>query len=138
MKRVGNRGRRYERGTMVVEAAIAFPLLLLLTLGAIKYGWLLYNVQQITNAARQGARTAAVLGATDANGVDAISDALYGTILEDKATYTVVDVTLPQGTKAKEATVTVTTSDIDFVNARVLFPVPATLRAVVRMAKEGS
>ena len=31
------------------------PLLLLVMLGAIEYGWLFFNVQQITNAARQGA-----------------------------------------------------------------------------------
>ncbi len=31
---------------------------LLVMLGAIEYGWLFFNVQQITNAARQGARVA--------------------------------------------------------------------------------
>ena len=42
----------------MVEAAIVFPILLMLTLGAIEYGWLFLNAQQVTNAARQGARIA--------------------------------------------------------------------------------
>ena len=45
-------------GAATVEMAIVFPLLLLITLGAIRYGWLFLKAQQITNAARMGARTA--------------------------------------------------------------------------------
>ncbi|MCU0914641.1 MAG: pilus assembly protein [Planctomycetes bacterium] len=40
----------------MVEAAFVLPLLLLTILGMIEYGWLLYNIRQVTNAARQGAR----------------------------------------------------------------------------------
>lgn len=38
-----------RRGTMVVETAIILPLLLLLTFGGLKYGWLFIKWQQINN-----------------------------------------------------------------------------------------
>ena len=44
------------RGAMLAEAAIVFPMLLMITLGAIKYGWLFLRAQEITNTARQAAR----------------------------------------------------------------------------------
>lgn len=128
----------------MVEAAIVFPVLLLLTLGVIEYGWLFYNVQQITNAARQGARTAAVLDGTNVEGEGAIDVALTGTAIAAAPSFSrrvePSTVTAPDGTviTTVQATVSINTSDIDFVNAPSLFPVPATLRAVVKMAKEGS
>jgi hypothetical protein len=125
---------------MMVEAAIVFPLLLLLTLGAIEYGWLFLNLHQITNAARQGARTAAVFGATDTDGDNAIDGALSGTyVFTQPSFYRHVGPTVIGGTIAgKEAEVRVDSSDIVIVNLPALFPVPAQLRAIVKMAKEGS
>ena len=55
---VGKQNDNHYRGAMAVEAALVFPLLLLLTLGAIRYGGLFLKAQQITNAARMGARIA--------------------------------------------------------------------------------
>ena len=43
-------------GLAVVEMAIVLPLLILLTFGMIEYGWLFLRSQEISNAARQGAR----------------------------------------------------------------------------------
>jgi Flp pilus assembly protein TadG len=139
MKRTRNPGRWYRRGTMVVEAAIVFPVLLLLTLGAIEYGWLFYNIQQITNAARQGARTAAVLNGTQAEGEYAIERALAGTVLatKDSLEYTVTWAPADPNLSLAVATVSIDTSEIDFINAPSLFPVPLQLRAVVKMAREG-
>jgi Flp pilus assembly protein TadG len=142
MKRTQNPGRWYRRGTAVVEAAIVFPLLLLLTLGAIEYGWLFYNIQQITNAARQGARTAAVLNGTVAEGEGAIDGALSHTVVAAAPSFSrkVEPNTIAAGgtiIQTVEATVSVDTSDIDFVRAPSLFPVPTRLRAVVKMAREG-
>jgi Flp pilus assembly protein TadG len=144
MKRTRNPGRWNRRGTAVVEGAIVFPLLLLLTLGAIEYGWLFYNIQQITNAARQGARTAAVLNGTAAEGKSAIDTALSGTAVRAASSF-YYDVNFvgpsagPSGPipALVVATVRINTSDIDFVNAPSLFPVPTRLRAVVKMAREG-
>ncbi len=48
--------RKKRRGAAIVEFALVLPLLLMLTLGAIRYGHLFLKAQQITNAARHGAR----------------------------------------------------------------------------------
>lgn len=49
-----------DNGQAVVEMAIVLPLLLLLILGMIEFGWILNGEITITAAAREGARTAVV------------------------------------------------------------------------------
>jgi Flp pilus assembly protein TadG len=46
------------RGAAAVEIALVFPLIVLLTLAVIEYSWLFLKAQQITTAAREGARAA--------------------------------------------------------------------------------
>lgn len=54
------KSRRKERGAVAVEMAIVLPLLLLILLGIIEFGRA-YNVQvSLTQAAREGARHAAI------------------------------------------------------------------------------
>ena len=65
MAMVSRRRKIWRRGTTAVETAIVFPLLLLVTLGALRYGWLFLKAQQITNAARYGARIAIRPAATN-------------------------------------------------------------------------
>jgi len=48
------------RGAAAVEFALILPLLLLLVFGIINYGALMYDQSVITNAAREGARWAAI------------------------------------------------------------------------------
>jgi Flp pilus assembly protein TadG len=116
----------------MVEAAIVLPLLLLLTLGVIEYGWLFLNAQWITNAARQGARIAAPAGATAQNGMDAIDALLAGRPVASRSVEVIA------GTPPLVvATVTMNSADVVIVNAPALFPVPTTLKAQVVMAKEG-
>lgn len=56
----GTRGNRDERGQALVEFALVVPLLLMLVIGVFEFGRA-YNVYQvITDAAREGARTAVV------------------------------------------------------------------------------
>ena len=47
-----------QRGASAVEFAIVLPLLLLFIFGIIEFGILFYNKAVITNASREGARTA--------------------------------------------------------------------------------
>ena len=49
-----------QSGLATIEMAMVLPLLMLLTLGVIEYGWMFLKSQQITNAARQGARAGAL------------------------------------------------------------------------------
>jgi len=69
---------QHRRGAAMVEMAIVLVLLLMLSLGVIEYGWLFLTMQRITNAARQGARVAAPLGATDTDGEAAMTTLLAG------------------------------------------------------------
>jgi len=52
------RQKNRYRGLAIVETAIIFPILLLITLGAVHFGWLFLKAQQVTHAAREGARAA--------------------------------------------------------------------------------
>jgi hypothetical protein len=53
-------------------------VLCMVTLGALQYGWFFYCLHTATNAARQGARVACVLGGTKLDGDNAIKAALGG------------------------------------------------------------
>src|SRR5205085_12320956 len=57
------RRNRDRRGALLVEAAIVFPLLLLLTFGLLEYGWLFMKIEQVENTARQAARVGATASA---------------------------------------------------------------------------
>jgi Flp pilus assembly protein TadG len=77
---------RSESGAELVEFALAFPLLLLVVMGIIDFGFLFQRYEVLTNAAREGARVAVlptyqgaglddnvrarVLGYLDAAGLD--------------------------------------------------------------------
>ncbi|MDH3308244.1 MAG: pilus assembly protein [Acidimicrobiia bacterium] len=63
MKRIRRR-RRDEGGAALVEFAIIAPLLLLLVLGIIEFGWLLGNTLDVRHGAREAARQAAVNAGT--------------------------------------------------------------------------
>ena len=52
---------RGEEGQALVEFALVVPVLLLLLLGIVEFGLLLYNQQVITNASREGARYGIVM-----------------------------------------------------------------------------
>ena len=57
-------GRRPERGQALVEFALVFPLFLLMLFSIISFGLYVFYNQQLTNAAREAARYAAVHSST--------------------------------------------------------------------------
>jgi Flp pilus assembly protein TadG len=58
IKKCAPRRWRSESGVELIEFALAFPLLLLVVLGIIDFGFLFQRYEVITNAAREGARIA--------------------------------------------------------------------------------
>ena len=54
-------GRRSERGAALVEAAIVLPLVLLLTFGALEFGFALSDASGLRSSVRSGARIGAAL-----------------------------------------------------------------------------
>jgi Flp pilus assembly protein TadG len=51
-----------ERGAELIEFALVFPLLLLVVLGMVDFGFLFQRMEVVTNAAREGARIAVLPG----------------------------------------------------------------------------
>ncbi len=102
-----------RRGAATVEMAIVLPLLLMLTLGAIRYGWLFLKAQEITNATRMGARIAVLPDATVAR-VQSFIDTLFA----------------PGAANITGATVTFTEAVLD-IDGNITGWVPSTLDAEV-------
>ena len=58
----GRRRRSGEAGVELIEFALVFPLLLLVVLGIVDYGFMFQRFEALTNAAREGARVASLPG----------------------------------------------------------------------------
>jgi Flp pilus assembly protein TadG len=130
--------RAHRRGTEIVEAAIVLPLLLMLVLGAIEYGWLFLKAQQITNAARQGARIAILPHATAESEANAAIATLLGNAgLADNSPDVTITPVMVDGHECVTVRITVSTTGLAIVNAPGLIPIPGTLGCAVTMAKEG-
>ena len=56
-----------ERGAELVEFALVFPMLLLVMLGIMDFGFLFQRYEVLTAAAREGARVAILPGYSDAD-----------------------------------------------------------------------
>lgn len=83
---------RGERGIVAVEFAIILPVLLLLVFGITEFGrlWMTKNI--MTQAAREGARYAAVLSPSDwdeASVKERVKESLIGASLEGEPTIVV-------------------------------------------------
>lgn len=53
-------GFRRDRGTALIEASLLLPILVLLCVGVFEFGRILMIQESLTNAAREGARAAAI------------------------------------------------------------------------------
>ena len=58
---------RSERGAELIEFALVFPLLLMIVLGIVDFGFMFQRLEVVTNAAREGARIAVLPGYDDAD-----------------------------------------------------------------------
>jgi len=129
----------HYKGTVLVEAAIVFPLLLLLTLGAIEYGWLFLKSQQITNAARQGARVAIRPDSIEDDVLTTIRNLMTAADIPESE-YTVEitpSVSVEPCFSVNVKVIIVDYAKIALINAPGLLPIPKKLQAAVTMSKEG-
>jgi Flp pilus assembly protein TadG len=123
--------------------SLALLILMLLTMGAVEYGWFFLKQQQITNAARQAARVASTAEATNAT-VDAQITTLMNSYGMGSTGYsktfswgnTTEISTISRGTSVS-VNISVPYSKITITNFKLL-PMPANLQSTVAMAKEGS
>jgi len=128
-----------HRGGTLVETALVLPILILVTFGAIKYGWLFLKAQHITNAARQGARMAALPDVPDPNVIESVINILAERNIDANSAdidISSVDVSV-DGHPAVNCTITIPTRKVDIMT-NSMFPAPVNISASVTMAEEGT
>ena len=84
-----------DRGSQLVEFALIFPLLLLVVMGVVDWGLMFQRYEVLTNAAREGARVAALPDYGSADVTARVNQYLTGTGITATTTYltpTAVDV----------------------------------------------
>ncbi len=133
--------KKNRSGLATVEMAIVLTLLVMLTMGAIQYGLLFLRTQQITNAARQGARIA-ILPTSTAGDVQAAIESLMAAagMAQVSSGYSVAITPGDLGGDPGDAIsvrIVVPAVNVALMNTPLL-PVPANLGAEVTMAKEGT
>ena len=72
--KMGLRIRRQRQGGTLVEFAIVVPFLILVLLGMMEFGRILTIQQNLTTAAREGAREATLPGATEDSVASVVND----------------------------------------------------------------
>jgi Flp pilus assembly protein TadG len=120
-----------------VEFAFVAPLLVLLVLGMVEFGRMLMVQQNLTNAAREGARKAVLPGATDSQVETTIDDYMKGVDISGHS-----KTISPSTNSADSGTAIVVTVSVPYdkvswlpLNA-VGFLKETTLKASVQMRKE--
>lgn len=90
---------RSERGAELVEFALVFPLLLLVTLGIVDFGLMFQRYEVLTNAAREGARVSVLPGYGSADVIARVNQYLQATSLSSATVNTSVGAvqTIPAG-----------------------------------------
>lgn len=97
--RVAARRAHSERGAELIEFALVLPVLLLLLAGIVDMGFLFKNWEVVTNAAREGARMAALPGWLESEVETRVNNYLAAGGLEGTATTTVAPVSINVGTQ---------------------------------------
>ncbi len=132
MKKINKKHAR-RRGTAIVELAIVFILLLMLTLGIVAFGFLFYQVQHVIYLARHGARTGARWGANE----QTIRNELAPLMNVNEQ---ITEISFEGEDPGDEVTVSVEVRNLDFMNLGDFLtrgPLMDNYTATVTMPKEG-
>jgi Flp pilus assembly protein TadG len=130
------RNQRTRSGAALVELAIALPILLLITLGLMEYGWVFLRVSQINQAARQGVRTAVRPDATVQNIIDNVASMMSQAGLQNSGytlSYTDLGVAVGQPVSVK---IDVNYGPLSLTGGSFI-PKPGQIQGRATMAKEG-
>ena len=129
-----------RRAVALVEFAVVVILMLWLVLGVIEFGWMILKSQQITNAARQGARIGARVDAQNADVTAAIAAVMTAAGMPDydDPILEPADIEALGGGEHFSVTVRASYANIGLgVFPVAWLPLPDKLGAQVTMAKEG-
>ena len=130
---------RSSRGAETVELAVTLPLVLLVIFSGFEYGWAVLKSLQLDHAARQGAREAAMWGATSGSVESAVDDALARAGI-DASAVTVTITPMDPGSAAAGTAITVEItapySELRLLGLDRLVPMPDDLTGRAGMVKE--
>jgi Flp pilus assembly protein TadG len=99
-----SRRRAGEQGSELVEFALVFPLLLLVVLAIVDFGFLFQRYEVLTNAAREGARVAVLPGYTTADIQARVTSYASAGGLPTTPTIAITPTTITAGTSTWPAT----------------------------------
>lgn len=127
--------RKPERGAAAVEFALVLPLLMVILLGTIDWGYFFFVEQLVTNASREGARTGSLTpspggeGTAEADAKKAATDYLIAAGLDGD----VVSIDPEASSSSIKVTVSYPTGSITgFKTIEALLPKSATATAEMR------
>lgn len=130
-----------RRAAALVEFALIAPFLVTIVLGIIEFGRVMMVEQILTNAAREGGRSAVLPGGTISNARTAVENYLTnsGVTLTNSATQVTVSPDPSTATSGSSITVTISVpfSDVSWLS-KPLFMGTKTLGATVVMRKESN
>ena len=141
MKHLRTSQRRYRlrRGIVILEMTMVIFLLLLVTFAVLEYGWMFVKLQEVTNAARRGARIAILPDSVNSDVTNAINALMDAAGLGDSG-YQInldpADITVPVPGEPITVTVNVPYDNITLLGL-VFLPAPSNLGGSAAMAKEG-
>ena len=145
------RSRRHA--IAVVEMAILLPMILLLLLGMMEYGWCFLKQEQILNTARQAARLGALVNSSNGQVTTQITSMMGArgyNFPANSYTYAITDtsgnaIDVSNAAKGQAIKVTITISDYSTIAindshaslAPISLPMPSSIKGTVTMIKEG-
>lgn len=103
--------RHNRRGTQTVEMALVAPVIFLLVFGSFEFSRVMMVRQALTNAAREGARTASLVTTTSSDDAVAAVRAALRAVVTDAHSNPAIQITVsPTFTSAPPAGTTITTT----------------------------
>lgn len=130
---------RRRRGAETVELAVTLPLLMVVVFTGFEYGWAVLKSIQLDHAAREGARAAALSGATVASVQDRVNTVLQNSGIAAGAVSVTMNPADPGSTGAGNSIsveVEASYGDIQLLGLDRLMPLPSTLKGRAAMIKE--
>jgi len=130
---------RQRRGAETIELAVTLPLLLVVVFTGFEYGWAVLKSIQLDHAAREGAREAALSGATIASVQDRVSTVLTNSGITPGAVSVTMNPNDPGSTSAGSSITVEVQAEyaaIQLLGLDRLMPLPSILKGRASMVKE--
>ena len=129
-----------RRGSMIIEASVALPLLLIVLFGGLEFAWAFTKKVEVTNAARIGARAASLHNSTASSVQSAVAAQMQAAGFGEGAWVMELVPADPSMASPGDPVQVRITGDYGAVSLGGLtdwFPVPDTISSQAVMRKEG-